>query len=205
MIALAGFYRLDQVLVRILAGAAQAGAYAAASRITLAANAVGALVAMAVLPDLSQAHAMALSATRRLRQSLILGTVLGTGVALLLVVFADHVVRLLFGAQYFEAAAMLRALAPVVMFNAVTVVANAAAAAFHRERQVVPRAFGLVVLNIVANLALIPMFGGLGAAAISSAGEMLLALWLLWIVRDVVFGRSATLALAESTGSEPPE
>jgi O-antigen/teichoic acid export membrane protein len=141
MIAMSGFYRIDQVLVRLLADAQTAGMYAAASRVSLAANVVGILVGLAVLPDLSKCVPGSPLAARKLRQALILSTSLGAAAMLFNVVFSHDIIYTLFGSKYSDAVRLLRVLSPVVMLNAITVVANTAASAFHRERRVVRMAY----------------------------------------------------------------
>jgi len=175
MIAMAGFYRLDQILVHALSGAVEAGYYAAASRITLAANAIGILVGMVSLPTLSRTVAGTPEAVREFRRALKIAVALGGAGAALVAVFASPIVLLMFGGEYIPAVPMLRALAPVILFSAITVVATSAASAFHQEHRVVVWAYLLVALNLAGNLILIPRFGGLGSAVVSTLGEICMA------------------------------
>lgn len=192
MIAMAGFYRLDQVLVHALAGAVEAGYYAAASRITLSANAIGILVGMVSLPTLSRTVAGTPEAVRELRRALGIAVVLGGVGAALVAVFASPIVLLMFGQEYASAIPMLRALAPVVLFSAITVVATSAASAFHQEHRVVLRAYILVALNLAGNLILVPRFGGLGSAVVSTVGEICMAGSILLVMRkSLVVPRAA--------------
>jgi len=195
MIAMAGFYRLDQVLVHALSGAVEAGYYAAASRVTLSANAIGILVGMVSLPALSRTVAGTAAAVRELRHALWVAVVLGGVGAALVAVFAAPIVLAMFGDEYAAAIPMLRVLAPVILFSAVTVVANSAASAFHQEHRVVLRAYLLVALNLAGNLILIPRFGGLGSAVVSTVGEICMAGSILLIMRkSLVAPRPAPLS-----------
>ena len=183
-IATAGFYRLDQVFVLPLAGEAASGLYGAAARVVFTATVSSILIAQAAYPSLAAAAGDAREYRAQLQRAFGLALAAATAITAVLVVFAEPIVLLLFGEEYREAAILMRVLAGVVVFNAVTVVSMYSASSLHRERQVLPRIVGLAIATVVANVALIPLYGALACAWISVLGEVALAASLLWLSRD---------------------
>lgn len=183
-IASAGFYRLDQVFVLPLAGESASGLYGAAARVVFTATVSSILIAQAAYPSLAAAAGDAPEYREQLRRAFGLALAAAAAITVVLVAFAEPIVLLLFGEEYRGAVNLMRVLAGVVLFNAVTVVSMYSASSLHRERQVLPRIVGLAIATVVANVLLIPAYGALACAWISVLGEVALAASLLWLSRD---------------------
>lgn len=184
-LGMAGFYRMDQVLVRVLASSADAGLYAAAARISLAANVVGILVVMAVFPDLARACSNRRELRRKMLEALAISTGLGMLAFLCVLAFSGPIVHALYGAEFAQAVPLLRVLSGVIFLNALTVVALAVANALGREHRAIRVVLALSGLNVLANVVCIPVWGTMAPAVISVIGEAAMALALLRLSVDI--------------------
>ena len=189
-----GFYQLDQVFVRALAGAAASGLYGAAARVVFAANMTGGLVAMAVYPELARHRDDPAAFARQLRAALRLALLLCAGVSAGVLFLAAPFVSVLYGDRFAGAAALLRVLAPVTAVNGVVAVSVCAANALGRERLVLRAAAVLLAVNVALNWLLVPRYGAVAAAWVSLAGEVLMAACVL----------AASPATASSSSPLPP-
>jgi len=178
-IAMAGFYRLDQVFVRTLAGSEQSAYYGAAARIVFTAGVVAIILAWAAYPELSRASHDKRAFRAVLKRSLGLAVAAGAIGTVLIAVGAEPLLVAIYGQPYAAVTDILRVLSFVVLFNAVSVIALQAANALHLDRRVMVIASVLVAINIVLNVLLVPIFGAMAAAALSVAGEAALAAALL--------------------------
>jgi O-antigen/teichoic acid export membrane protein len=188
-VAVAGFYRVDQVVVQGLAGAAANGLYGAAARVAFTATVGGSLVVMATYPELSRTAAAPRVYGTTLRRTLALSIAVALAAGTVVFAAADSIVSVLFGPSFAGAAPILRILSLVVVGNGVTLVGMYSASALGRERRAVLLAAIMIGLNLGANLLLVPRFGAVGAAWVSSAGEVTMAAGMLLISADFLFGR----------------
>lgn len=191
-LVLATFYRVDQVLLRALAGTEATGQYGAAARIVFAGTAIGVLVSSAAFPELARTRDDAALFGRAARHAFRLAIMLASVVTIVVAAAASPIVLGLYGSDYLETVPLVRVLAIVVAINSVTVVAMYSANALGREKSVLLWATVGVALNFVADLFVIPAYGALGAAWVSVAGELLLATALLFVIRDKVFDSIGT-------------
>jgi len=187
-IAMAGFNRIDQVLIQGIVGAGENALYGAATRVAFTATVGASLVLMAGYPELSKAAVRGRrSYAHALRRVLVLSGGVGLAAAAFVAMAATPIVELLYGADYSEAIPLLRVLALVVAANSLTVVGMYSASALGRERLAVLVAFMMIGVNVLLNVAVIPRFGVLGATWVSALGEAALAVFMLWISRDLLF------------------
>jgi O-antigen/teichoic acid export membrane protein len=183
-IAFVGFYQVDQVFVRALAGAEANGLYAAATRVVFAANTLGSLVVMAAYPDLARLRDDVAGFRQRCAQMLGLAAGIGAAVAAVTVLLAGPIVAILYGPGFAGTEPLLRVLAPIVLMDAVVVGAVYAGNALGRERRVLAVVAAMFAVNILANAVLVPVFGALAAAWVSTLGEVALAAALLAVCWD---------------------
>jgi O-antigen/teichoic acid export membrane protein len=189
-LGMAGFYRIDQVLVRFLASTSASGLYAASARVILALNIVSSLVMWAAYPQLVRDRDDHAAFRRQLRHSLLVALASGAVISAAAFVLAGPIVGLLYGSGFAAAAGLVRVLAPIVFLNSATTVGMLGANSLGRERKVVRVVVALTALNIVLNALLVPRFGAYAAAYISTIGEGVMAVSLLSLLRDRMFGRS---------------
>ena len=193
-----GFYRVDQVFILPLAGPTESGLYGAAARIAFTATTAGVLIVFAAYPRLAAALSDRDLFLRHFSSAVRLSGVVGVSVAAAIALFAKPLMGLFFGPAYADAVVLLRILSIAVGVNALTLVANSASNALHRERRVLPRVLTLVVLVSVANLLLVPRFGAYASAWISAVGEVFLFASILQVSWDRL--RPSPNTPAEETG-----
>jgi len=181
-IATTFYFSVDMVMLQRLAPAENVGWYAAAYRLFNAASIVPTIVAGTVLyPVLAR---LSVGSRDELRvviaKSLTFLTLSGIGVALVLAVFAEPIVAVLYPAgTYAEAANALRLLAPGLAFLYLNWVFAASLLGLHQERQLLVLALAAAVLNPLANLVAIPLFRQEGAALTTTLTELLMFVWLI--------------------------
>lgn len=121
---------------------------------------------------------------RRLVRRLVLGVgVAGIAATLIVAVAADFLVPLIWGSRYVDAVPILRVLYLTAAPLYVGFVCSFTAFALHLERATLRVLAAAAVLNIGLNLVVIPLAGPLGAAWTTLATELLIAAWLLALVR----------------------
>lgn len=178
--------RFDMVLVGVLLPSEDAGIYSAAAILTFAIPIVVTSVNRSLFPVLSRAREMDHPELRPVfveawRTLLILGLTAAVG----LVVLARPAITLVFGPDFGAAGPVLAALAwllPVRFVN--NLCATTLNATVWRRGQAVR--FGTVILlNLVTNLLLIPVFGYWGAVYAALGAEILLLGVLLHAVRPL--------------------
>ena len=180
-------FRADTVLLGVLEDDEAVAVYTVAYRLLETVLFVAYAVKQAVLPVMS-------AASGRVRAGVEQGM---AAVGLFYVPFAavvlvegERVISLLFGAEYGdESAPVLQWLAPVPVLFAAAYLGQAALVARGRPRAMLVAAVAAMSTNLAANLVLIPLYSGVGAAMATS---------LSYVVQVAVVG----VALARS--GEPP-
>jgi len=171
------YFNVDMVLIERLMPREALGNYAAAYRLFSAAAILPAIVCGTVLyPMYARLSGASSAALRPVVQKTIAYLALaGILVAVVFVSLASPIVGLLYPLPaYAPAASALRLLAPGLFFLYVNSVLGSALFALRLERRLVLIATTAAVLNTIANLALIPVFGIEAAAAITSLTEIFL-------------------------------
>ncbi|NNE90775.1 MAG: flippase, partial [Verrucomicrobiales bacterium] len=165
-LALLVYLRVDALMVKVIAGDKEAGIYAAAARLAEGLYFVPAVMASALFPSLIQARKTNRALfERRLQSYFRLNAAMGYGLALAGAIFAPFVVALLFGPEYSASVLIL----VIYVWAAVPYFIG-----YVRQETFI--AVGLVKLNltitvigatanVLLNLLLIPIWGGIGAAA----------------------------------------
>jgi O-antigen/teichoic acid export membrane protein len=162
---------LDTIILAASRSTDEAGLYSAAYRVFLAANTVSLFAAFAFLPvlatGLEQGRGPQVVSTLRgsLRYLLAYGTA-ATGAALLT---AEPVLGSLFGSEFGEMADVLVVLSVALAWYVVGYPTGYTLIARERNTQLLAGAGLAAVLNLVLNLALIPPYGAMGAAAATAA------------------------------------
>ena len=169
-------FKLDAVLLSLLATDAAVGLYGAAYRLFestffITYSLAGAFSAMFTYlgPDTDP------SLATMFRRSIKLALVALIPCAVIFAVLAEPVSRLLFGAELAGAADALRLLAAAVVLLGVVTLSSSLLVSRGSPRSVIVLTAAVVVLNITLNLVLIPDFAERGAAAAMLASEAVFA------------------------------
>jgi O-antigen/teichoic acid export membrane protein len=181
------FFKIDSLLLLPLAGAAPAGIYAAAYKVSEGAGIISSSFTLALFPRLSRESDLSHAYRLALRILLQLAFPLAAGVALL----SEPIVGLVGGREYLPdsaiALAILICYLPLSYANGLTQYVLIAAG----QQHLLTRAFvAALVFNLTANVLLIPRFGYVGAAWVTVLSEVVLLLPFQWVARRVAPGVS---------------
>jgi len=181
------FFKIDAVLLPVLAGLSAAGAYGAAYRVSEGAGIVSSSFTLALFPRLSRATDMNQAYRLALRILLQLGFPLAAGTALL----AEPIIGLVGGAEYLPdsaiALAILICYLPLSYANGLTQYVLIAAG---RQRLMTLAFVAALAFNLTANILLIPRFSYVGAAVVTVLSEVVLLVPFSAVARRVAPGVS---------------
>jgi O-antigen/teichoic acid export membrane protein len=174
-IATSVYFGVDMIILQRLAPAENVGWYAAAFRLFSVATIIPSVVAgIALYPVLSRLSVDSRGELRAvIDKTLTLLTIAGVAVGLVLMLFAERIVILLYPAEaYAEAASALRLLAPGVVFIYVNWILASSLLSLHQERRLAVVAVMAALLNALANLFAISLYRQDGAAVVTSLTEL---------------------------------
>src|SRR5256884_1374191 len=178
------YAQLDVVLLQVLKGFQMVGWYAAANRFVDAVAWIPQSAMGAVFPALSL---VAATETRRLvfayEKSFKMLAIIALPLAVGIGVTADSLVTLTFGHGFDQSIPALRILAPSIALLFVNNAFIYTLTAINRQIDFTRLSLATLVVNITLNLALIPPYGYLGAAAASTLTEVALFTGGLWLLR----------------------
>lgn len=177
----------DRLLLGRLANDATVGCYAAAARLTEVLHALPLALGAAAMPRLVTLYREGDGAYWRVAQRIVFGAVLATtGCAAFFSFFSPSIVAFVFGSAYAESAAMLAVHVWTLVFVAMVTLRTRMLVIAAGTRWVLIMSLLTAVLNVAANLMLIPRLGGLGAA-LAAAGawafSAIVAPWLFPVTR----------------------
>jgi O-antigen/teichoic acid export membrane protein len=179
------FFRVDLFLLRPLAGETAAGWYSAAYRVIDGLTLIPAYFTLALFPGLARRALVDRAALAHLYAralKVLLTLALPASVAIWLL--AEPLVELLAGRAYLpQAAWALAVLIWFLPFSYVNGVTQYVLIALDRQRFLTAAFLLATLVNFGANLALIPRFGLLAAAALTVVSELVLLAPFLWAVR----------------------
>lgn len=168
-------YRVDQIMISKIAGSDELGIYSAAYKLVEQLLLVPAIISAVLLPQ------MALNRKNREltknRLSMIYGTTIlaSIGVAIPVMLMADPLIRLAFGAEFSAAGGVLFYLMLGVPFLFLANMSGLYFTVFGQERQAFIRNLGGLAVNVALNLFMIPRYGATGAALSTVASYFMVA------------------------------
>jgi O-antigen/teichoic acid export membrane protein len=189
------------VIVFAIAGDREAGLYGAVYRIYERIQFLPAAVMTTLFPIFVAARAADPARVRRLFRLAFDALVLLSLPALTIVLAGpEPIVRLLFGAEFVEAAPALPLLMATFVLVSVGYLAGYLIIAYELQRRFVLIALVALVLNVTANVLLVPVAGFMAAAWITLGTELLVATWTTVLVCRTIgvwpeWGRVARVAL----------
>jgi O-antigen/teichoic acid export membrane protein len=160
---------LDAIVLGALLNAAAVGVFQAPFRLIAFLNYAGAALSTGVAPRMARGegrrpNVAAFSSALRM---LIL---IQVALFVVLLVWADPIVALLFGSDFEESGSVLRLLAPYVLFSGLAPFVSVSANYLGVARRRIPIAVAALVVNAVLDFTLIPTIGVEGAAIATSVG-----------------------------------
>lgn len=175
--------RAELLVLGWFGSAAQLGAFSAAIKFYEAAAVIPVMIASASTPAMSRFHADSAHGLGKLyRWTISRVLVLTVPAALGTVLLADYIIALLFAPQYAPAAPLLREVFIAYPFAALYVVNGSLLLASDHARRTVGLSLGVVVLQVVLALWLIPLYGARGAATSLLIVQVIAALGSTWLV-----------------------
>lgn len=176
---------VDVFILVLLSGSVAVGYYSAAYRMVMFVGMIAGLLATVLLPRIVRAFQVGdelnVLAAQVLRIVLLaMAAICGGGVPL-----AAPLIRLLFGAEFGPAGKVMIILVPAMALLVMSAVLTNFAIGVGKEGVFVRAALGSAVLNVCANLVLVPAFGMYGAAVATVLTESLLVILLLRSIRNL--------------------
>jgi len=197
-VATAIYWGVDMIMLERLAPPANVGWYAAAYRLFSVATILPSVAAgIALAPVLSR---LSIDSRPELRavieKALTFLTLAGVTASLVLALFADRIIALVYPAHAYAASATaLRLLAPGLLFIYVNWVLSQSLLSLHQERRLLVMAGAAAVLNPAMNLVAIPLWRENGAALTTSLTELFVLVWLVRLMpRDLLSSENLRVA-----------
>ena len=178
------YFKIDVPMLRALAGDHEVGLYNAAYKLMENLSVLPAILMAATFPALAQTVDSDPAAAARLHRMTLRVLVLGglAGAAVLLLV-PDLLILVLNGSEYAAAAPILMALAPSVILTFINYLETHMLVAMGLVKAQMAFALALIAVNVVANFALIPLWGGVGSAVATALTEVVLLAFCVPLVR----------------------
>jgi PST family polysaccharide transporter len=165
------YMKLDQIMIRQFFNATEVGIYSVAVRITEAFYFIPMILTTTVLPNLSVQHEQNRAGVAFIRLYRLLffsGLTISTGLILL----GGDLVRLAFGAEYAAAGEYLGIYALSLPLVFLGVASGKWLILENLHRNVLQRSLLGLAINFTLNLALIPLYGGKGAATATVLSQL---------------------------------
>jgi len=178
-----GYGYLDQIIVFEISGAREAGLYGAVYRIYERVQFLPAALMTTLFPIFVAARATDPARVVRLFRRAFDALVLLSLPALTISLAGpEQIVRLLFGAEFADSAPALPVLMATFVLVSVGYLAGYLIIAYGLQRRFLVIAVIALILNVAANLALVPAYGFMAAAWITLGTELLVASWTVALV-----------------------
>ncbi len=163
---------VDIIFLKKIAGNAAVGIYSTPSKITFAFQFIPLALIATLYPTLSQLYTTNLYRFREiLTQSILYLLAIALPISIGILLLAEPIIILAFSKEYLESVQPLRIMIVSLIFSFLSFPLGAALnASGHEKRQTVITGCALLV-NIIANLVLIPRYGALGAAYAALLGN----------------------------------
>lgn len=179
------YFQADQIMLSVMASKVELGYYAPAVAIASGATLMIRAVSDAVVPvlfaQMSPDGDGAAGIRYRTTVHLPVYAFVGSGIWLALTLFAHPLISVLFGPEFSRTAPIVIVLSGFTAMRLLSLPAILALVSLDHLRPLVVTQAGAAVLNIVANLILIPRSGGMGSAIATLGSEacLLVATWWL--------------------------
>lgn len=200
------YFRVDAVLLALLRPAEEVGLYGAAYKFIELAVLIPAAAATSMFPPLARfVAAKDPRAESLVQKSFDVLLAAAVPVTVLMLAFPEQIIVLTAGEQFEDAAIALQLLAPYVIFAFVNTVLWRVLIATDQDRALLAVSVAVLVVNVVANLIFIPLYGYQAAAVVSVASEAFITIPIVLAVRregllpNLRYGPALLLATAAMT------
>jgi O-antigen/teichoic acid export membrane protein len=178
-----GYGYIDQVIVFEIAGVRDAGLYGAVYRIYERIQFLPAAIMTTLFPLFVAARDNDPERVRRLFRTSVDFLMLTSLPALAITLAgAEPITRLLFGADFVDAAPALPLLMATFVVVSLGYLTGYLIVAYDLQRRFLAIAIGALVFNVTANLVLVPSYGFMAAAWLTLATEIMVMSLSMWIV-----------------------
>lgn len=165
------YFRVDAVMVSVLAGVHMAGQYGVAYRGLDMLLMVPSALAAATLPSLSRSAPSRPALEALVGRSMTFVVVVMTPLAVMVWLAAPRIVAVIGGTKFAASADILRILAVASWFSSVDIVLGITIVASGMQGRLLWINVGALVMNVIGNLFMIPRMGGEGAALMTVVSE----------------------------------
>ena len=173
-ISVAVYMRMDQILIKELLGEREVGIYAAAAKISEVWSFIPVIVTNSLFPAILNAkkvdHMLYSARLQRLYSVMVLSAFV---VALPIALFSDWIVQILYGTAYRDAGPVLMIHVWTGVFVALGTASSTWLLSESLQRFALFRTLSGAMASLVLNVALIPHYGNMGAAAAAVIGYMI--------------------------------
>jgi O-antigen/teichoic acid export membrane protein len=167
------YFRLDVVLLSVLKGEEEVGVYGLAYRVLEGLMVLPAYFMIALFPEIARLTGQRERVDGIVAAALSVMEAVALPVVLITAVFAADVIEVIAGAQYADAAWVLRILTLGLGISYLNGVYGSALTALGRQNQLFRWSLVILACNLAINMVLIPPFGVVGAAVAVVISELL--------------------------------
>jgi O-antigen/teichoic acid export membrane protein len=180
------YIRADLTIISLVLGAVGTSIYGPAITILQASFLALRALFFLIVPVLSRTYAknrdefLSLSLAQ-----LVVQVLAGTVISIVLFVFAEQIINLIFTTQYEESARVLRLLSPIPFFRSINFALGAILTSSKRQYRRTRVQISAAVFNVVGNLIVIVPFGIVGVSIVYIFSELLLSVGYALLMRNL--------------------
>lgn len=157
--------RIDQILIQQLLGSEAVGYYAAVSRLSEASYNICVLIVAALFPAIVNSKSISeIMYYNRIKNLYSLMFFMALSISLLITIFAEPLIILLYGMDYIQSAQVFAIHIWTAVFVYWGIIMNQWAIMENRQKHMAFFMFIGIIINIILNLLLVPVYGINGAA-----------------------------------------
>lgn len=197
------YNQTDTIVLRIVAGEAVVGWYAAASQIFRTVSMLAFVFTSALYPTLSRVHALGLDDSIAMaRKSLMIGALAIVPMSVGISLFSSEIIsNLPYPDEFRNSIPLLTILGLTIPITAFLMILGTIAIATDRQKAWAVALLATVILNVILNIIAAPYFqnhygnGGIGVALTTLVSELFMGSIGIWLMPKGVFGHSVVLTL----------
>lgn len=195
------FTRVDQVMIGMFLGDENVGIYSAAVRLSEVWLFIPAMIATSYFPlILKQRNLDRVLYIKTISSLLMISLIFGLFIIVFLSIFSDGLIQIIFGSDFMLSSKVLRIHAWSILFNIISVISFRYFLAEGLQIYSVYRAAAGLIINIVLNYYLIPIYGVVAAAYTTVFSQFIAAYLLNFInfkTREMFYIQTRCLLLIE--------